>query len=350
LSLANCRKLKLLAAVLKFFIILRRTKALEITSRQLINQVFELKAVPRVPVGFWFHFLAEERFGCGTGSFFSENVRGHRRFIETFKPDMVKIMSDGFFNYPSKRVSDNPADMLGSLDTVTANHPWIRDQVRLVEAVRALQDDTSYFYNVFSPATTLRFMIGREALLKWLKEYPLESQKLLNEMSRGLTVLATEVISQGRADGVYFSVQNPDLNNFSDDDYLKFLFQGEIDLLNEANLSGGQNILHICGYAGVKNNLPFYANYPAQAFSWAVNVENVSLKTGQKLFGGKAVIGGFPNIRGSIIHTGQKEEIEAFTRKILEETGRIGVIIGADCTVPSDIDLEHLNWVREAAK
>ena len=35
--------------------------------------------------------------------------------------------------------------------------------------------------------------------------------------------------------------------------------------------------------------------------------------------------------------------------KLLAEAGREGVIIGADCTVPSDIDIERLQWVREKA-
>ena len=34
---------------------------------------------------------------------------------------------------------------------------------------------------------------------------------------------------------------------------------------------------------------------------------------------------------------------------LLKETGTVGVILGGDCTVPSDIDHERFSWVREAA-
>jgi uroporphyrinogen decarboxylase len=120
-------------------------------------------------------------------------------------------------------------------------------------------------------------------------------------------------------------------------------------VLDAANTAGGRNILHICGYAGVRNNLPAWADYPAQAFSWASQVEGVSLGQGKALFGGRAVIGGFANVSGALLETGSREEIEAFAARLLDEAGRTGVILGADCTVPSAIDLERLEWVRLAA-
>jgi len=41
--------------------------------------------------------------------------------------------------------------------------------------------------------------------------------------------------------------------------------------------------------------------------------------------------------------------VEAETRRILAAAGRIGVILGADCTVPSDTDWQRFEWVRSAA-
>lgn len=55
------------------------------------------------------------------------------------------------------------------------------------------------------------------------------------------------------------------------------------------------NILHICGYEGAKNDLTIYKDYDAKAYNWAVNVENISLSQGREIFKQKAIIGGFPN-------------------------------------------------------
>jgi uroporphyrinogen decarboxylase len=45
---------------------------------------------------------------------------------------------------------------------------------------------------------------------------------------------------------------------------------------------------------------------------------------------------------------GTKEDIEKETRKILDSVGDVGVIIGADCSLPLGIPTSHLLWVREA--
>jgi len=83
--------------------------------------------------------------------------------------------------------------------------------------------------------------------------------------------------------------------------------------------------------------------------NWASSVEGFSLAQGKEFFGGKAVLGGFANEANSLIATGTKEEVQAFARKALKEAGLVGTMLGADCTVPSDISWERLEWVREAA-
>jgi uroporphyrinogen decarboxylase len=62
------------------------------------------------------------------------------------------------------------------------------------------------------------------------------------------------------------------------------------------------------------------------------------------------VIGGFDNTAAGVLYKGSRAEIEAETDRILKESGRIGVALGADCTLPRDIKLEHLEWVRARAQ
>ena len=50
-----------------------------------------------------------------------------------------------------------------------------------------------------------------------------------------------------------------------------------------------------------------------------------------------------------VLYSGSKQAIKDETKRLLEETGTVGVILGGDCTVPSDIDHERFIWVREAA-
>jgi uroporphyrinogen decarboxylase len=96
--------------------------------------------------------------------------------------------------------------------------------------------------------------------------------------------------------------------------------------------------------------LEYFGAYPAQAFSWAVHVENVSLRQGRILFGGRAVIGGFPNVDGSILQTGTEKQIKDYAAELIAEAGPIGVMIGADCTIPATTEIKRLKWVREACR
>ena len=113
-----------------------------------------------------------------------------------------------------------------------------------------------------------------------------------------------------------------------------------------ANTLSSINALHICGYHGQPNNLELFKDYEAACINWAVHAEGVSLGEGKVLFGGKPVFGGFE--QDTDLYTGTKEEIERHVFRILDETGTTGVMIGADCTVPTDIDDHRLEWVRQA--
>lgn len=172
----------------------------------------------------------------------------------------------------------------------------------------------------------------------------------LNTIAEDLSTLARRVITEGKADGIYLSVQNVQDSRITPELYNEVIAPSELIVLETANRHSENNILHICGYEGSRNDLNLYVHYNAKVINWAVNVEGISLAEGKKLFGGRAVIGGFDNRPGGVLHSGSKEEIEALTEKLIREAGKTGIILGADCTVPGDIDLKRLDWVRNKAK
>jgi uroporphyrinogen decarboxylase len=261
-------------------------------------------------------------------------------------------MSDGYFGYPAggdQEPKIESAEDLEKLQPVTAEHPWIRGQADLVKQVVSLQADTMYFYNVFGPATVLKRLAGQEKVLEFLKTEPAKTAAALQRLARGIAVQAEAAIKSGGADGIYLSVQNPDINSLSDDDYHKYVTPADKIVLDAANAASGNNILHICGYQGCKNHLEAWKGYTAKAYNWAVNVEGVSLSEGKRIFGGAAVIGGFANTPGSPIHRGQRAEVERITETLIAGAGKTGVLLGADCTVPDDFEFERLDWVRQKA-
>ena len=329
------------------------------SKKQLVLDAFDSKPVKRVPVGFWYHFAKEGEMGGGltNPSVIDTNIKGHLHFYSTFQPDFVKLMSDGFFVYPNTVIANaKSAEDLFAASPLGADHPFIREQTELAGRLNAaFGDEVATFYNVFSPATFFRFLVGgsdsdgEKILAEFLLQDEAAVRHALNVIAEDLSDLGRAVISEGRSTGIYLSVKNVQDSRITKELYSRAISPSEKKVLSAAHESSAYNILHICGYEGSRNDLSLYADYDVKAINWAVTVEGVGLKEGKKLFGGRTVIGGFGNTKQSLLYAGSKSDIEQYTQELLENAGTCGVILGADCTIPPDIDLNRLAWVRDKA-
>ena len=126
-------------------------------------------------------------------------------------------------------------------------------------------------------------------------------------------------------------------------------------MLEHANKFSDNNIMHCCGWAGAKNNLALWKDYPVKCINWAVHVEDVSLEEGRILFGNRATLGGMKTLwdgkhREGIIYDGTKEELQDYVREMILFHGKCGMLIGGDCTIDSTLDWERIRWIVEAAR
>ena len=327
------------------------------TRKELVQAALNKQKVDRIPVGFWFHFLPapEQADALARPELAAANIAGHRAFYEAFQPDFVKLMSDGYFIYPNQGLAEiNSAADFARIRPLGKNHPWIQQQVALVKQLQEIfGQDVLTFYNVFSPARVLEWSLAnwRQGWLGDLIAQDKAAVKAgLEVVASDLSDLSRLVIEQGGASGIYFSVQNIEDKRITQTVYEEIIAPVERQILGAANKAGENNILHICGYEGHHNDLSWYKDYEAKAYNWAVKVENIPLEEGREIFGDKAVIGGFGNAVTDLLYRGTPAEVTAETLAILQAAGQQGVILGADCTVPADIDLKHLEWVRQAGR
>ena len=318
------------------------------SKRELVFDAFDNKVTERVPVGFWFHYVPD-KLNVDAPEVLEGNLSGHSRFFREFGPDFIKIMSDGYFLYP------NDTSEVEDLRKIQPVNPvaWIDKQVNLVKNLqKTFNGSIASFYNVFAPATYLKWQLSLNGISfgKLLDENPGIVKDALNKIALDIAKLAKAVISEGGADGIYLSLQNIQDSGITKEQYLEYVTPSELIVLEAANSVSDYNILHICGYEGATNDLTVYENYPAKVINYASVVEGVPLSEGKKIFGGKAIIGGFDNTENGVLYRGSKEEIEKETVRLLDDAGTRGIILGADCTVPADISIEHLKWVRETAR
>lgn len=331
------------------------------TKRERIQNVLENKPVDRVPVAFFHHFTPVEEWNMGLSipGAMDRNIEGHRPALEKFNPDVIKIMNDTLMMMPLDVSFINSAADLAKIQPMTVDCDYAKAQIDLTKRVVDIyreKCDAPIYVTVFSAAWLLRNALtadlpvagADEAMMrKLMEEDPQAVGDCLMTISKGIVELNKVLLTECGADGIYFSCANQ-AGFFTKEFHEKYVAPSEKFVLDEAKKIRDMHILHICGYHGHGNDLTLYTSYDAAAYSVAVNAEGTTMAEAKKLFHGKAVIGGFT--QDGVIYKGTKEELKKATWDLLDNMGQVGVVIGADCTVPNDIDDDRFNWVREASE
>ena len=325
------------------------------TKRERFMNFLQNKPVDRVPVAFFHHFCPTSEWGTGVVNqdAFERNIIGHKYAREKFDPDVIKVINDTLMIMPVDVSHVKCAADLRNVEAPSLSSDFTKKTLELTKRTLEFYKDSDAptYATGFSPSMVLRKSLCPEAfqdtvLHKYMEEDPDAVAAAMKNLAEGISAINEALIKEGGVEGIYLSVNNQ-CNFFPDEFYLKYIAPYEKDVLNNANKLSNINLLHICGYHGRTNNLNLFTDFDAAAINFAVYVEGVSLKDGKKLFGGKPVFGGYA--QDKTIYTGTEQEVKEFAWKILDECGQVGVMLGADCTVPNDIDDTRLEWVRQAA-
>ena len=281
---------------------------------------------------------------------FEKNIIEHKNARKIFDPDVIKIMNDTLMMMPVDLSFIKEAADLRKIKSFSMVSKFVTKSVELTK--RSLEcfagSDAPIYTTAFSPSYTLRWVMRdrEEDLLQFIEEDPESLVIALKSIAKSLIEFNRILIEETGVEGFYYCVNNQN-NFFADSYFTTYVAPSEREVLEKANELSDINILHICGYDGLSNDLKLFKDFEAPAFNWDVNAEGLSLAEGKKLFGGKTVIGGFE--QDQVIYTGTREEVEKATFGILDECGQIGTIIGAGCTLPTDIEEIRLEWVRKAS-
>lgn len=300
--------------------------------------------VDRPPVGFWFHFSDEQKMGAAC-------VQAHLDYYNHVDVDLAKIMCDGYFDYPNPLAqSVQKASDWYHLKPLGKNHPFLREQVDRAKAVRdGLKDDMCVFYNVFAPFSSIRYGTSDDLVMAHLREDPQAVAYALGIIAEDNSTLCELLMTEAGCDGIYYCVQGGEKDRMTGETYRAYITPSDKAVLSHANKFSPYNILHCCGWAGIPNRLENWQDYPAKVINWAVFIEEMDLVRGRAFFGGKTVLGGCDNRKTGVLYTGSKAEVQSFVRKLVSSFDQdTGYMIGADCTLPADIDKKRIQWVIEA--
>lgn len=301
------------------------------------------ETVDYVPSGFWLHFDEDRWFGKAA-------VDAHVDFHARTDVDILKIMNEYRYRMPSPvdRLDDwsrwTPLGVRdgyyqGQLDLIDAVANRLSGEVPLLATIHGVY--ICAFHGSRRPECTFD---DPHLLTEHLKCAPEAVASALDAVADTLIDLSLASIEAG-ANGIYYSSIGGEKSRFDADTFETYVKPFEMRVLDELAKRGVPVVLHICK---PDTRLTSYADYPAAAVNWAVNESDHSLVAGRELFG-KTVLGGLDD-RSGVLVEGTEADIERTITDLVATTGKQSFILGADCTLPTDISYQRIRTAVDAIR
>ena len=288
-----------------------------------------------IPAAFFLHF--DEVYHRGQAA-----IDQHLEFFRYTGMDFVKIQYENVF--PAMPEIQKPADWE---NMPMYNKDFYEDQLNIVAGlVKKAQKEALIIMTLYSP-----FMCAGHTsdlqIIKHLKENPAKAKKGIEIITESLMIFVKECIKLG-VDGFYHSTQGGESQTFNDDALFKECIKPyDLILMEEINRSCDFNILHVCDYHDGYDDLTPFLDYPG-------HIVNCSLELGTGKLTAQEVsqmfkrpfMGGLDRL--GTIFSGSRDEIKkAVEAECSQKSTKF--LLGADCTVPSDIDWDNLKIAIAAA-
>lgn len=289
-----------------------------------------------VPAAFFIHFDRSFHFG-------EPAVRKHLEYFRYTGMDFVKIQYERTF--PPILDIKRPEDWARMPSYKLDFYQPVLDAVQGL--VREAKQEALVLVTLYSPYMCAGHTTSLPLLTAHLQENPEAVRKGLERITDSLMLFVKECIRMG-VDGFYASTQGGEAGRFADPQvFARHVKPFDLVLMNEMNESCPFNILHVCDYNGPYSDLSAYVDYPGHV----VNC-NPQLTTGKlswveiaRMFK-RPCMGGLD--RHGIIATGSTRDVRRAVAEALQEAPA-PFILGADCTLPGDIEWENIRAAVSAA-
>jgi len=309
--------------------------------RERVRAAVAGAAVDRVPAGFWLHFPPAEQTG-------SAAVQAHLRFYRETDVDILKVMNEHL--YQADITVRNPADWRQiraapvtasfyqqQLDEIKQVCDAVGDEAMVIATVHGVF--ASAFHASRSPEDT--FARGNP-VSDHLRADPEPVLAALDAVADSLAAFSLACLDAGAA-GIYYAALGGESYRFSQEEFERYIKPYDLRVLRAVEGAGEVNILHMC-----KDNVRLepYADYPAHVVNWGENEDNPPLEEGRALFG-RPILGGV-HFRGPVVN-GPESAIRDEVHGALDRLGAQGLLLGADCTLPTSTPYANIRAAVHAA-
>ena len=298
-----------------------------------------------VPAAFFAHFPGPK---VGEGA-----VRSHLEFYLKGNADILKVQFEQFVPRIEEPEKDETWAAIGSpAGTGTAEpgspcspipEDFYRPILELVSGIQAIAGQDVYVLpTIYSPYQVALQALGESGIREAATNHPDGFKRLLDCYAASLQWLVRECVAIG-IEGFYMTCQGGEMKYYDIPDfYGRFIRPSDLSVMNYCVERAHMNILHICDWEGVYDDLTRYADYPGQIVNTPIDLNGTrfTLNDGVAFFGGRPVLGGLE--RKGIILSGSAADVAAAASKAIADGPRGKMMLGAECTV-SDAPMANIH-------
>lgn len=316
------------------------------TKRDRVLAAIQGKQVDYVPTGFSLHFPVEEASG-------EKGVKAHLDFFKQTDTDIIKVMNENLV--PDVGDIKTPEDW-NKIPTYSLNDDFMKRQIEMAKAILDQVDSDAFSIGTLhgicaSGIHPIETRYGYEGVRKLLCAHIRENKQpvieALKRITDGMCQLAVKYKEIGM-DGIYYAALGGEKHYFTDEEFAEVIEPFDKAILQASKEAGGINFLHMCKE---NLNLKRYEGYMdlVDVVNWGIYETDVTLEEGKKLFPNTTIMGGLAN-RSGVMVEGSIEQLQAVTKQIIRDYGKTSFILGADCTLPTEISYERIRAIVEATR
>jgi uroporphyrinogen decarboxylase len=304
--------------------------------RSLMLDLAAGKAGGYVPASFFLHF--DEKHHRGQAA-----VDKHLEYFRATGMDFVKIQ----YEHPFPAMPDvkKPSDWAR---TPVLAQDYFAEPLEVVSGiVKSVKKEAVVVVTLYSALMHAGHAAGRDLLTAHLDEDPDATARGLERIAQSILVFVRGCVKAG-VDGFYMSTQGGEAGRFKDPSvFAKAIRPNDLRVMGEAQRTCSFNILHVCDYHGEYANLSPYADYPGHIVNCGTRLSTRTIEPAEvaQLFN-RPFLGGMD--RHGVIVNGSRDDIRREVKKVIDKAPPL-FVLGADCTVPSEIPWENLRAAIDAA-
>lgn len=301
--------------------------------------------VDHVPAGFSLHFSKDSAQGEAA-------IKAHLDFYHETDVDILKVMNENLV--PPIGEMNFPSDW-NKLPSYDRHASFIQKEMDLLKALRDAEPDAYLMLTVHgicaSTIHPLEAKYGYEPVRRlFVHQMHNEKGPLLEARARVSDALIelVQTAADIGCDGIYYAALGAEDYYYMDEEFAEAVVPYDLKVLKAVRNSGQDIFLHMCkDHLNMKRFRP-YAPY-CDVANWGVYEVPFSLDQGKALFPNATIMGGLAN-RSGVLVNGSEEEIQQEVHKVINDFGTKGFILGADCTLPTEIELWRVKAAVEAAR